>query len=452
MRLALREKVAYALGDTACNFYWKSFEFFLLIFYTDVAGLSPAAAGTMFAITRVLDAVVDPLMGTIADRTRSPWGRFRPYLLWMILPVALAGILTFSAPPFSGTGKSLYAYATYIVMMLVYTGVNIPYSALLGVITPDSQERTSLASMRFIGGFSGGIAVVMATPWLVKTLGGGAPQRGWPLTMLVWGALAAVLFFICFAATRERVTPPARQRADLRRELADLLGNVPWLVMGLLSLVTLTALVTRSQTTAYYFKYYVKAESLTSLFLGSGMAAGIAGIALTAPATRLVGGKKPLFALLMAVSGALTAAFFFVGPTSPRLIIALNMLIQLVQGANSPLIWAMYADTADHGEWKYGRRNTGLVFAAATMAQKGGGALAGLLNGVLLTAFGYVANADQSVRSLGGIRVTMSLVPAGLCLLAAAIVLLYPLNERSVKLMEEDLRARRRSADEAATG
>ncbi len=446
MKLALKEKVAYAAGDTGCNFYWKSFEFFLLIFYTDVFGLSPAAAGTMFAITRVLDAVIDPVMGTIADRTRSPWGRFRPYLLWMALPVAVAGVLTFTTPHASAAAKTLYAYATYIVMMLAYTAINIPYSALLGVTTADSQERTALASMRFIGGFTGGIAVVAATPWLVTALGRGVPERGWPLTMAVWGVLAIALFVFCFAATRERVAPPPRQGADLRRELRDLAGNAPWLVMGVVSLITLTALVTRSQTTAYYFKYYVKSESLTAPFLSSGMVAAIAGIALTAPATRLAGGKKRLFAMLMGVSGALTLAFFLVPPTAPRLILGLNVLIQLVQGANSPLIWAMYADTADFGEWRYGRRNTGLVFAAATMAQKGGGALAGLLNGALLSAFGYLANAEQSARSLDGIRMTMSLVPGALCLFAAGAMLFYPLDDRVVEVMEADLALRRRQA------
>jgi len=216
--------------------------------------------------------------------------------------------------------------------------------------------------------------------------------------------------------------------------------------MGVVSLITLTALVTRSQTTAYYFKYHVKSESLTAPFLSSGMVAAIAGVAVTAPLTRLAGGKKRLFALLMGVSGLLTLVFFLVPPTATRMILGVNMLIQLVQGASSPLIWAMYADTADHGEWKYGRRNTGLVFAAATMAQKGGGALAGLLNGALLSAFGYLANAEQSARSLGGIRMTMSLVPGILCLLAAGAMLFYPLDERALRVIEDDLSFRRRTA------
>jgi GPH family glycoside/pentoside/hexuronide:cation symporter len=446
MKLRWREKIGYGLGDTASNFYWKSFEFFLLIFYTDVFGLDAGTAGTMFAVTRIFDALIDPVMGTLADRTRSRWGRFRPYLLWMAVPLAVTGVLAFVTPTLRNEGKVLYAYATYILVMVAYTAINIPYSALLGVVTSAGAERTSLSSLRFIGGFTGGILVVWLTPTLVAHLGGGNAQRGWPLTMAVWGAVAVALFFVCFATTRERVEPPARQQANLARELRDLFANRPWLVLGLLSLVTLTAFTIRSQTTAYYFKYYVKDERLLGTFLGSGMVAAIAGIALTAPATRLLGGKKPLFALLMAASGGLTLLFHFVPSDARRAMLALNAVTCFLQGASSPLLWAMYADTADHGEWQNGRRNTGLVFSAATMAQKGGGALAGLLNGLLLETFGYTANLAQSARSLAGIRATMSLIPGALCLLAALTMWLYRLDEPLMRTIERELRARRARA------
>ncbi len=445
-KLSLQEKVGYALGDTASNFYWKTFEFFLLIFYTDVFGLSPAMAGTMFLVTRVFDALIDPVMGAIADRTRTPWGRFRPYLLWGALPLAVAGVLTFTTPDLDGEGKLVYAFLTYGFMMVAYTVVNIPYSALMGVATSDSQDRTALSSIRFIGGFTGGVIVVAAMPWMVRTLGAGNAARGWQLAMIIWGILAAGLFVACFALTRERVSPPAEQRADLRRELVDLVTNRPWLVMFLLGIVTLTSFITRGQTTAFYFKYYVGNEALTGVFISSGMIAGIVGIALTAPLSRIFGGKKNLFCVLMAVSGSLTLVFYFIPPDRPGLIIGFNILIVFIQGPNSPLVWAMYADTADYGEWSNGRRNTGLIFAAATMAQKGGGALAGMLNGLLLTAFGYVANVEQSARSLAGIRLSMSLVPGALCIVAAAITLIYTLDDRTMKRIERDLLARRASA------
>jgi glycoside/pentoside/hexuronide:cation symporter, GPH family len=442
-KLSLSEKVGYALGDTASNLYWKSFEFFLLIFYTDIFGLTPAVAGTLFLFTRVCDAITDPIMGAIADRTRTRWGRFRPYLLWVALPIAVAGVLTFTTPDLDSRGKIIYAFVTYGFMMLAYTAINIPYSALMGVTTPDSQDRTSLSSMRFIGGFTGGVVVVAATPWLVKTLGQGNPARGWQLAMVVWGLLAAALFVVCFATTRERVTPPPDQKADIRQEIRDLLNNRPWMILFLVGITTLTSFITRGQSTAYYFKYYVGNEALTGLFISSAMVAGIVGIALTGPLSRLVGGKKNLFFILMTVSGSLTLAFYFLPPDRPLLIIGFNVLLSFIQGPNSPLIWAMYADTADYGEWRHGRRNTGLIFAAAVMAQKGGGAVAGMLNGALLTAFGYVANVEQSARSLTGIRLSMSMIPGALCILAAGITLLYSLDDRTMKRIGRDLHDRR---------
>jgi GPH family glycoside/pentoside/hexuronide:cation symporter len=445
-QLSLKEKIGYALGDTASNFYWKTFEFFLLIFYTDVFGLSPAAAGTMFGVTRFWDAIADPMMGAIADRTRTRWGRFRPYLLWMAIPFGVAGVLTFTTPHLDSTAKTVYAYGTFSFLMLAYTAINIPYSALMGVMTSDTQERTALSSLRFIGGFSGGILVVSTTPWLVARLGAGNAERGWQLTMVVWAIAAAALFVVTFSTVRERVAPPPEQKADIKRELRDLVTNGPWLVMFAMGFVTLTAFIIRGQTTAYFFKYYVNNELLTGAFISSSMIAAIAGISLTAPLTRRFGGKRNLFATLMAVSGMLTALFFVVPPDATKTLLALNVVIAFIQGPNSPLVWAMYADTADYGEWKHGRRNTGLVFAAATMAQKGGGALAGVINGLLLTTFGYVANATQSVHSLMGIRAMMSLIPGALCVLAAGTTLLYALDDRRMKQIERDLVARRTTA------
>jgi GPH family glycoside/pentoside/hexuronide:cation symporter len=250
---------------------------------------------------------------------------------------------------------------------------------------------------------------------------------------------------LCFLGTKERVAPPAQQEADLGRELRDLVGNVPWVVMCLVGVVTLTAFITRSQSTAYFFKYYVRDESLTKIAITTGMIAGILGIALVPPLTRLLGGKRNLFAALMAISGALTVAFYFLPATSPRLLIAFNILIVLIQGGNSPLVWAMYADTADYAEWKNGRRNTGLIFSAATMSQKGGGALAGVLNGIFLTVFGYVANAEQTARSLLGIRLTMSVIPGLLCIVAASIIVFYKLDDRTMKSIERALLERRAS-------
>ncbi|MFC3187911.1 MFS transporter [Shewanella intestini] len=212
--LRLSEKVGYAMGDVASNFYWRVFDVFLFIFYTDVFGISAAAVGTMMLVTRLIDAFSDPLMGAIADRTRSRFGKFRPYLLLGIVPIIAAGVLTFTVPDLNDNGKLIWAYATYIFMMLAYTFINVPYGALLGVMTSNSQQRTTLTSFRFIGAFSGGTLVAFLTPELVNWLGSGDEQLGWQLTMMVYGLVAAVCFSISFFTTQERISPPRTNAAQ----------------------------------------------------------------------------------------------------------------------------------------------------------------------------------------------------------------------------------------------
>ena len=268
-RISLKEKIGYSLGDAASNFYWKTFEFFLMIFYTDVFGISAAAVGTMMFVTRIADAVADPAMGAIADRTKTRWGHFRPYVLWFALPLAVAGVLTFTTPNLGGSAKLVYAYVTYSLLMFLYTAVNIPYTALMGVMTSNSQERTSISSIRFIGAFTAGVFVQFFTLRLVKFFGNGNDARGWQLTMVLYGVLAVVLLALCFASTRERVTPPAQQHSDIKRDLGDLFGSRPWLVLVGVLLMVLAAFVIKGSASVYYFKYFLKRQDLLEAFLVS---------------------------------------------------------------------------------------------------------------------------------------------------------------------------------------
>ncbi|MEO0605768.1 MAG: MFS transporter, partial [Myxococcota bacterium] len=225
--LSVTEKVGYSLGDFASNFYWRVFDTFILIFYTDVFGIPAASAATLLLVTRIWDAVNDPMMGILADRTKTRWGRYRPWLIWMILPLVAAGVLTFFTPDLPTGGKIVYAYVTYILMMMTYTAINIPYSALMGVISPSTQERTSVSQFRFVGAFTGGIVVQSSTLWLVKWFGewsGGGVEAGWPLTMLVYGIIAGFAFAITFATTKERVEP-IQEEPNLRADIADVLRN-----------------------------------------------------------------------------------------------------------------------------------------------------------------------------------------------------------------------------------
>jgi len=441
-RISLQEKIAYSLGDSASNFYWKTFEFFIVFFYTDVFGLSAAAMGTMMLVTRLADAVADPVMGTIADRTRTRWGHFRPYLIWGAIPFALAGVLTFTTPNLGSGAKLIYAYVTYTSLMFIYTAVNIPYSALMGVISPNSQERTSISSIRFIGAFTAGLVVQYFTLPLVKLLGRGSDTLGWQLTMVLYGILAIILLVLCFLGTKERVAPPAQQNDDLSRDIVNLFGSRPWLVLVGVLLLTLAAFAVKGSDGTYYFKYFVKRQELLGPFLVSNGLSFIAAVSLTSYLAKWIG-KKPLFMLALGLGGAFIGFFWFLKPTDIAWMFALQIVSSFIIGFNSPLVFAMFADAADHAEWRTGRRNTGLVFASAIFATKVGWALGAWVFGSVLTYYGYAANTAQSGRSLTGIVLSTSWIPCLMLILASALMVFYPLSESMMVRIEAELKERR---------
>ena len=441
-RIGFREKVGYGLGDTASNLYFQMFINFLLFFYTDVFGISAAAAGTMLMLSRFWDAVNDPLMGILSDRTKTRWGQFRPYLVWISIPIAVVGVATFSTPDLGPSGKLVYAYVTYTLMMMAYTAINIPYSALMGVLSPNTQERTSVSTYRFVLAFIGAFAVQGLTLPLVEFFGGGDQSRGFPLTMAVYGLAAAGLFYVTFATTRERVRPAADQSTSLKRDLGDLTRNKPWMILLAMSIASLAYAIVRTGSIMYYFKYCLGDEGRAPLFMMTGTAAVIVGVASTQFLSARLG-KKRLYVLVMGLNSVLTALFFHVPLERTGLIFALNIVTMLVMAPQAPLIWAMYADTADFSEWRNGRRATGLVFSAATFAQKFGIALGGGMAGWLLALFGFVANAEQSPETLRGIRLMMSYIPAAASALATLAALFYPLDEPTMKTIERDLAARK---------
>ncbi|MFT2092490.1 MFS transporter [Paraglaciecola sp. 2405UD69-4] len=438
-KLTVFEKVGYAMGDVASNFYWRVFDVFLFIFYTDVFGLSPAAVGTMMLVTRLIDAFSDPIMGALADRTQTRFGKFRPYLLWGIIPIAAAGILTFTVPDLDEGGKLVWAYCTYIFMMLAYTFINVPYGALLGVVTADSQQRTTLTSFRFIGAFSGGTLVAYMTPKLVELLGQGNEALGWQLTMSVYGFVALVLFTLTFLATKERIAPPVGQKTPVIQDIKDLLANKPWIVLFTLALVIMMTISLRGSVGTFYFKYYVDREALIATFLTIYMVSLAVGAASTPLLTRFLD-KKKLLMLLMALVAILSVAFYFVPKDQIWLMYTLQGAIGLCLGPKSPLVFSMYADTADYSQWKTGRRATAMVFSAAAFAQKLGGALAGAMIGWMLSSLGYVANQSQNAGSEQGIVLLMTLIPAGFAILAVFVVRFYTLDEAQMKNLHKELK------------
>ncbi|WP_143314083.1 MFS transporter [Colwellia sp. UCD-KL20] len=437
-KLLLKEKLGYACGDVASNFYWRVFDVFLFIFYTDVFGIPAAAVGTMMLVTRLVDAFSDPLMGALADRTQTKYGKFRPYLLWGILPLVAAGVLTFTVPDLDESGKIVWAYATYIFMMLAYTFINVPYGALLGVVTGNTQERTTLTSFRFIGAFSGGSLVAFLTPELVSYLGNGDETTGWQLTMGLYGIVAAMLFSFSFYSTKERITPPANQKTPVIQDLKDLTKNKPWIVLFCLALIIMMTISLRGSTGTFYFKYFVGREDLIGSFSLVYMLSLAVGAASTPLLTKFFD-KKSLLTLLMMIVAILSVAFYFVPKDHIQLMFTLQILIGLALGPKSPLVFSMYADTADYSQWKTGRRATAMIFSAAAFAQKLGGAIAGAMIGWILASMGYIANQAQTGASEQGIVLLMTLIPGVIAIIAVVAIRFYPLTDEQQKQIQDDL-------------
>ena len=725
-RLSVKEKIGYGFGDTASNLYFQMFISFLLFFYTDVFGIPAAVAGFLFMVTRFWDAVNDPMMGIIADRTNTKWGKFRPYLLWMMLPLVVIGVLAFTTPDLSLQGKIIYAYITYILMMMAYTAINIPYSALLGVLSPHSRERTSASTYRFVLAFVGAFIIQGATLPLVNSLGNqdegislsgdivrieevdtrtsriiveaddgyhkttqeflvkinrageglpvvqrpvndmdleqgfgtrrialgdifhsafgdrlryeaassetgvvetavesdsvlvlrekgpgisritltafdehhgrkdyvfvvrinetgnnppvltdGIPDgtydlesgrhsvdlskhftdqdgdqlafsvstgdnavasadiagneaalevrgtgiseivvtatdgrggsatvsfsvkvesgendppmiissfdnielnegfgeyvldvseafidpegedltfsvrkvdvaKGFQYTLVIYGVLACILFYLTFALTKERVQPSKDQQTNLKEDLGNLVRNRPWMILLVMSIFTLGYIIIRMGTIMYYFKYYIENELLASLFMVTGTVAIIAGVACTDFLSRRLG-KKRLYLIVMGLASVFTIVFYYVPKDQIVLMFVVNIIISFVMAPQAPLLWAMYADTVDYSEWKFGRRATGLIFSAATFSQKFGMALGGGLAGWLLAEFGFQPNVTQSPETLAGIRLMMSYIPVAGSAIAVVAAIFYELDDKTMEKIEKELAERKAS-------
>ncbi len=445
-RVALRwpEKLGYGFGDFGFNLYWTTIASFLAAFYTDVFGISAAAAGTMLLTTRIVDAITDPIMGAVADRTRSRFGKFRPYLLFGGLPMAGAAVLTFTTPNLDDSGKLLWAYGTFTLMLVMYTILNTPYSAMSGVMTARSQDRTTLNSIRFLFAFTGGAFVNYYTLPLVRYFGAGDAERGWQLTMLCYGLAAAAIFLVSFLMTRERIEPAAAQHTNPLKDIGDLTRNGPWLILFVLAMVAMMTITMRAGSAYYYVTYYLGRPELLPAYLLWQMIAYGCGAVLAPVMTRYVD-KARLLMALMAIVGILSFAFYFVPKDMIRTIFALNILISLALGPKSPLAWSMYADSADYNEWRTGRRATAMTFAAAIFAQKLGGSLgsAGML--WILAAIGYAANQAQSGASQTGIALLQTAIPGLFALFAVFVTSFYTLTGRQLADMQESLDRDRRA-------
>jgi glycoside/pentoside/hexuronide:cation symporter, GPH family len=441
-KISLKEKIGYSLGDTASHFVWDMVGFWLLFFYTDVYGISAAAAGTIMLIARFWDMGIDPVIGVISDRTSTKWGKFRPYILFGAVPYAILAILTFTTPHFGETGKIIYAGATYILLMTAYAFINLPYSALGAVMTDDTYERAGLNTFRFIAGFTGQFVVTGLALTLAESFGGGDKAQGFQYTVFLFAVLSLVFFFITFKTTRERVQPPKEQVNSLKEDIGNLFKNKAWIVLALVGIISFIMFAMQNAAIAYYFKYYLGRENNVQLFNVVGTVALIVALPLSKPLAKRFGNKN-VFIGSSLISGLFFILIYLNGVNGLTTIYVFNIIAKMAYAPAVPLLWTMIADSADYGEWTTGRRATGLYFSAAVFAQKAGWGIGAAIAGWILAMSGFIPNVIQNDTAITGIKLLVSVIPGILYMSCAVFMIFYKIDTKTTTLMKQELDARR---------
>jgi GPH family glycoside/pentoside/hexuronide:cation symporter len=444
-KLSVVEKSGYALGDMAANFVFQFMIALQLDFYTHTFGLTPAQAGTMLGVVGLGVAVLNPVMGVIADRTTTRWGKFRPWVLWSALPFGIIGVLTFTTPDLSIAAKVIYAWVTYTALRVVYIINNVPYASLTAVMTEDPDERTSISSYRQIAANTAGLIIASFVIPLVGVLGKGNDARGYQLTMGLLSIVSVIFFVICFFVSKERIQPDPQQKTSLGQDMADLINNKAFIMLFMATLFYFTAILIRGNVMLPYFRFVSGDVPAYSWFNGFGLGSLLLGVALsTAVSIRM--GKLKLFQVSMILTGVFTMVLHVLPPTGTVLIIAVESVRQFAFGLSGPILWAMMGDVADYGEWKTGRRASGTVTSAVVFALWAGLALGGAVAGWLLGAYGVVSDATvQTARAQSGIVLTGGIY-AGLAFLVTALFLFfYPLSGQRNREIADELTERRKS-------
>jgi glycoside/pentoside/hexuronide:cation symporter, GPH family len=450
-KLSFREKFGYSLGDLAANFVFQALLALQFDFYTHTFGLTANQAGNLFLVVGLGVACFNPVMGVIADRTNTKWGKFRPWLIWTAVPFGVAGILTFTTPNMSPSAKIAYAWVTYLLLRLIYAMNNVPYASLTAVMTQDPDERTSIAWYRQIAANSAGFIITVLAVWMVGFFGRGNDARGYQLTMSLFSVLSVFFFVIAFFVTKERIQPDPHQENSLGKDLADLFANGPWVVLFLATLFYFAALAVRGSVMLPYFRYLAGRAELFSWFSAFGLASLILGVACSAALNARLD-KRHIFIGSMLLTGALTALLLAIPLHATAVIIGVEALRQFCFGLSGPIIWAMMGDVADYGEWKTGRRASGTVTAAVVFALWAGLALGGAIAGWLLAGYGFASGANvQTAHAQTGIVLTASIY-AGLAFFAsAACFLFYPVSREMNQNIASELVERRKKFALAAS-
>ena len=486
-KLPVLEKVGYSLGDAGANFVFQTMILFQLNFYTDTVGIAAAMAGGLLLIGRLWDAFFDPLMGVISDRTKTRWGKFRPWVLWSALPWGAAMVLAYTSPSFEMTGKIIYACLTNMLLMTLYSVNNTPYSALTGVMTGDVNERTSLSSYRFVAAMLAQLIVGGFTLPLVAKFGQGNNAKGWQTTITIWAVACVVLFVITFLTTKERIQPDPKQKTSAKEDFGGLLKNGPWIAMFVVTLAHFIVAAMRGGTVLYYFKYYINQDrmfevlrSLGLTFVADGAGEGwwhsllnTFGLIVDAERTNVASvgfslfsmysqfitvigvlcatflsirfGKKAIVQVGFALTAVFMAAFIFLPADAIGATFLLEFFRALAFAPTIPLLWAMFADVVDYAEWKTGRRTTGVIYATIIFSLKVGLSLGAYLAGVLLSAYGYQANVAQTETALWGIRMTVSVYPALFFAIVVICMFFYKIGKKLNIQIQDELAERRKN-------
>tara|TARA_R110000744_G_scaffold55666_5_gene117580 strand:+ start:7147 stop:8472 length:1326 start_codon:yes stop_codon:yes gene_type:complete len=435
--VSVKEKIAYGLGDTASNIVFQTVMLFLSFFYTDIFGISPAVVGTLFLVVRIFDAVTDPLMGAMTDRTETKYGKFRPYLLWLALPFGVISVMAFTTPDFGEQGKVAYAFATYALLMIAYTAINIPYSALGGVITGDPKERVSVQSYRFVFGMLGGLIVTACTLPLVEWFGAGDKAKGYQLTIAAMSAVGVLMFLVCFAGTKERVAAP-KQDSTFKQDMASLWKNDQWRILSSVAFFVLIGMVMRNTLAIYYVKYFLLREDLITAFITLGMIGNIIGCAV-APSVVKRMCKIKVYTGVLFIAAVICVGSYWI--QSDQLVLAFviyfigNVFLQM----GTPLLWAKIADTVDYGQFKTGIRITGMTYSSVVFFIKLGLAVGGAIVGWLLAYYGYEADTTQSAEAVHGILLSFTIFPAVAFIIVSWVMSRYKLDDNRVAEIQRSI-------------
>jgi len=485
-QVPMLEKIGYSLGDGSANLVFQMMMMYQLYFYTDVFGIKATSAGMILLFARVFDAFIDPLAGILSDRTKTKWGKYRPWVLWTAIPFAVFYVLAFSTPDLGERGKIIYAGVTYTLLMAVYSFNNTPYASLGGVMTSDIKERTQINSIRFISATIATFVVQGLTLPLVAKFGAGDAAHGWTVTIGIFAVAVMVLLVITSLTSHERITPPEDQKTDLRQDFKDVFNCIPWRTMFVVTLFLFITLALWNSSMNYYFNYFVDKQALydfvstlgltassglepswgTTLLNAFGLiakpdnsnvfAVGFSLFNMVGQLVTLIAviflsgwlsgmyGKRNVFIVSILITAVLTGLFFMVDSTQVALIFIINTVRCVIYGITIPLLWAMMADVADYSEWMNHRRATGFVFAGVVFGLKAGLGIGGALCGVFVSSFGFVANVVQTDTAILGIRLTSSLIPAITFALCGISLMFYPITKSVNENIQEELRIRRK--------